>query len=180
MGMRARAAQNGKLARTEGGIDVAAVSDAKKDGVPTADQSLEERRKRKRAKRAREADGEEIDAAPADEGNISQQNTAQIKSSGKMLRRNVETTESGDGDIDVDGTMAETIVIVSTDTKTRKRDKLGGKKGNRVDESIGVVTAVDQATRRKAVGETPAGVKERKKKKRARTGKGSQQAVTES
>ncbi|CAM9909790.1 unnamed protein product, partial [Ascophyllum nodosum] len=56
MGMRARAAQNGKLARTEGGIDVAAVSDAKKDGVPTADQSLEERRKRKRAKRAREAD----------------------------------------------------------------------------------------------------------------------------
>lgn len=116
MGMRARAAQNGKLARTEGGVSTTG-SDSIEDAAQSTVEILEERRKMKQARKTGGADGQERDPAL---DTIEEKEAVESNTSVKKRRKIVQTNESGEGAEMTDGTRSKTR---KSKSKSKKIDR---------------------------------------------------------
>lgn len=155
MGMRARAAQNGKLARTEGGVSTTG-SDSTEDAAQSTVEILEERRKRKQAKKTGGADGQERDPGP---DTIEEKEVVESETPVKKRRKIVQTSEGdlGEGsEMTDDGTRSKT---------QKKRSK--AKKSDRCDKAARGIATKGKAGKGTSNEEGKGG-----KKKRERGGKG--------
>lgn len=155
MGMRARAAQNGKLARTEGGVSTTG-SDSIEDAAQSTVEILEERRKMKQARKTGGADGQERDPAL---DTIEEKEAVESNTSVKKRRKIVQTNESGEG-----GEGAE--MTDGTRSKTRK-SKSKSKKIDRCEKAARGIATKGKAGKGASSDEGKGG-----KKKRNRAEKG--------